>query len=162
MGSLWGLESSSRVWRSLCGLESSTRVWSCNAEGSAFMHYQLIYCSKDCSETVWNRLPTYSKSSIEEGWRNLVNKPELAVKFFDVYRLSQLQVKMCCKYFSQHMQVVRVYECTEVQNPWRGYSWPVMHMHTFCRKMADRTYGFQRRRAGFPQQSSFRENPTNF
>ena len=38
----------------------------------------------------------------------------------------------------------------------------IMRMCAFRRKMADRTYGFQRRSAGSPQRSGFRENPTNF
>ena len=54
-------------------------------------------------------------------------------------------------------------ECTEVQNPRRGSSWPlitIMRMRAFRRKMSDRTYGFQRRSAGSPKRSGFRENPT--
>ena len=65
--------------------------------------------------------------------------------------------------FSSYQSIYN--ECTEVQNPRRGYSWPlitIMRMRTFHRKMADRTYGFQRTSAGSPQRSGFRENPTNF
>ena len=38
----------------------------------------------------------------------------------------------------------------------------VKYACALCRKMADCTYGFQRRSAGSLQPSAFREKPTNF
>ena len=56
-------------------------------------------------------------------------------------------------------------ECTEVQNPRRGYSWPlitIIRMRAFRRKMADRMYVFQWRECWISATERFQRKPHKF